>query len=145
MELDRSHLQAAKADYHLKEDKNEKLIVQVKGSDVGIHDFLTGKDMERLSSIDLSLPVGTDGLLQHEYCFFRISSNELPLQEASESDIYFSIINNQRLVKEFEDMQNTEAAKNTTVINITMKAKRRAKTQAFLNKHMEMLLRDDLE
>ena len=65
VELDRSHLQAVNAEYQLKEDKNGKLILRVKGSDVVIHDFLTGKDVERLSSIDLSLPVGADGLVRH--------------------------------------------------------------------------------
>lgn len=146
VELDRAHPQAIGAEYRLTTDKKGKLIVRVKGKDAVIHDFLSGKDMERVGDLDLSLPVQPDGTVRHDYCAFRIRANQVSLKEAAANDdVYFNIINNQRLVKEYSEMEITEAAKNATVVNITLRAKSPAKARDFLNKHMEMWLQDDLE
>lgn len=143
--FDSAHVQPIGMEFRLVKH-GDKVYLEGEGENISLFDFSTQKEMGYLQSQKLDMELPADGVIKTNYCSFRVSGDLKSLTDATDKDyIYFSFINNERLINLYNQLELTEAQKGSSIIYMTLQTRSVEKGKVFLDKLMDMWLKDDLK
>lgn len=144
--LDPTQSQLVDVEFHIRKNEDGELRLVAKGENIVTHNFFKGEDIDVIANFNLDEKLEFGKVIAGKNFGFTIESLSPDFNEIlNKNDFFFVIRDNRRMVKDFEDIQVSYAAKGASIAYMSTTGTCLGKSKAFLDKLMEVWIQNGLD